>query len=272
MPRLIGKSALSILTLSMLGHGWTRTKHQATTFRFTTSASVTCRACMILTTNSRSMRIRSLSSDYGRHLRRQGAHRLRRYYGSRSGELSDSNWRRTFVRGRNRCERLDPQIGALLRQWPWKPVDTHRLAVGTMLDRYESWYTYAEQVKPGDAAVLSIKSQASGKIDSYRVSWQVIGVPLFQEGPLSGSGAAVSSQTGNFRSMRDRARAANGTWGIWNGPLPARHPKHHSTITQFSRADAEPNARRGNLHFDSMFPSFNPPPGFRLRLNFTRHG
>jgi hypothetical protein len=146
------------------------------------------------------------------------------------------------------------------------PLSTNRLAVGTMLDRYESWYTYAEQVKPGDAAVLRIKSQASGNIESYRVSWQVIGIPLFQEGPVSGSSAALSSRSGNSRSMRDQARAANGIWGIWNGPLQARQTSTIPRSHNFHALTPSRTLAGGIYPFDSMFPLFNPPPGFRLRL------
>jgi len=146
------------------------------------------------------------------------------------------------------------------------PVSTNRLAVGTILDRYESWYTYAEQVKPGDTAVLLIKNQATGKVASYPISWQTVGYPLFHEGPISAAGAASGTARGSSRSLRDRAKASNDKWGLWSGSLPAGQasaipPSHNLSALHPARSLAG-----GIYPFDSMFPLFNPPPGFHLRL------
>ena len=61
------------------------------------------------------------------------------------------------------------------------PVSRSRLAVGTMLDRYQGWYPLATQV--GDSASVVIRRQNSN-VETYTITWQILGTALRSEGPL----------------------------------------------------------------------------------------
>jgi Peptidase family S41/PDZ domain len=149
-------------------------------------------------------------------------------------------------------------------------VSTNRLAVGTILDRYQPWYTWAAKVKPGDTAVLRIKNQTTGKISSYTIGWQTIGIPLFHEGPISTAGGfgggGFGSGHGRYRSLREQGKAANNKWGLWTGPVPAPRASTVPPAHMFSALHAGHVLAGGIYPFDPFFPAFNPPPGFQLRL------
>jgi hypothetical protein len=157
------------------------------------------------------------------------------------------------------------------------PVSRNRLAVATMLDRYQSWYTYASRIQPGDTATLVIRSQ-SGKIGSYTVAWQTVGLPLHYEGPVpnptpSAANRSAFAASAVKRPMKELAKVANNSWGLYTGPrAPRRTPAISSALKKMRRHQSS-----GHLHpahtlaggldpFESFFPLFNVPPGFKLRL------
>jgi hypothetical protein len=151
------------------------------------------------------------------------------------------------------------------------PFSRDRLAVASTLDRYQGWYPYAAYIQPGQVAKLVIRSGRA--VASYSIPWSTIGLPLFSEGPVPNPSTWSTAARGKGRSMRENARIAAKAWGI-SGHYPA--PARVSTSSQ--PADARKRLRDfGHLHpnhvlagglepFDSMFPLFNPPPGFTLRL------
>jgi hypothetical protein len=156
------------------------------------------------------------------------------------------------------------------------PVSRNRLAVASMLDRYQGWYTYASNIQPGQVATLVIRS-ANGRA-SYSIPWSTIGLPLFSEGPVPNPSTWSFNGGGRkhlSRSMRENAGVGAKAWGI-----PGRPPASAHVSTSSEPADPRKKLRNfGRLHpshalaggldpFGSLFPLFNPPPGFQLRLGF----
>jgi peptidase S41-like protein/PDZ domain-containing protein len=155
------------------------------------------------------------------------------------------------------------------------PVSRDRLAAATILDRYQGWYTFASNVQPGQSAAVAIKSAATGVTTTYSIPWQVIFIPLLEEGPVpnpssSSLGASPSStRAGAKRSMFEAAKAAKNSWGIWNGaPAKVSRPALTQTAAMRQASHSEPvHSIAGSIDpFDSQFPLFNAPPGFQLRL------
>jgi hypothetical protein len=156
------------------------------------------------------------------------------------------------------------------------PVSRDRLAIATMLDRYQGWYTYASNVQPGQVAKLVIKT-AKGPV-TYSIPWAVIGLPLFSEGPVPNAGvlSSVANPKKPNLSIRDKSRVASNAWGI-----STHYQSSAQTKTSAAPADLKKSLTAfGHLHpkhvlaggldpFDSMFPLFNPPPGFQLRLGLN---
>jgi hypothetical protein len=97
------------------------------------------------------------------------------------------------------------------------PVSRDRLAVASMLDRYQDWYTYASNIQPGQVAKVVIKG-ANGNA-TYSIPWFTIGLPLFSEGPVPNPStwsfnSYAKGLNQPWRSMRENARVAANAWGI----------------------------------------------------------
>jgi Peptidase family S41/PDZ domain len=157
------------------------------------------------------------------------------------------------------------------------PVSRHRLAIATMLDRFQGWYTFANKIQPGDNATLVIKNQTTGNSASFTIAWETIGIPLSAEGPVPNPSTSFrakgSSQGAVQRSLRERTKAAVNPWRIWTGapakravPAAARYAEPGQRFRDFSHAQPSHVLAGGLVPFDSPFPIFNPPPGFVLRL------
>ena len=157
------------------------------------------------------------------------------------------------------------------------PVSRDRIAVGTILDRYQGWYTYANQVRPGDIASVVVRRQ-DGSVGTYAIPWKTLGVPLDQVGPVPNPGGRFAkgrpgTVSPGIRSVRDLARSADNAWGVWAGDrLPRERPPMTPAAEQLERLQ-EASALQPDvdvagsiLPFGSRFPAFNPPPGFHLRL------
>jgi hypothetical protein len=157
------------------------------------------------------------------------------------------------------------------------PVSTNRLAAAIILDRFQGFDTYANKVNPGDTATIQVKSQ--GKVASYTMTWEAIGVPLDEEGPVRNPrpfpfhAASAPSQTAVTRPLREQAKAASNPWHMWTGaPAPRRAQPLSTSLSPMQRARSMSYLRpshevAGSISpFSSPFPVFNPPPGFQLRL------
>lgn len=160
------------------------------------------------------------------------------------------------------------------------PVSEDRLAVATILDRYQAFYTYAGTVHPGDAATIVVKDQ-NGRSSTYTMAWRTVGPysPLDHQGPVPNPGAKPFTATTAFelspvkRPMRQIARAENNEWGVWTGEVPAREApasakgrEKVSAEQEFSAAEPDHVLAGSIFPFNSRFPGFAPPPGFTLRL------
>ena len=158
------------------------------------------------------------------------------------------------------------------------PVSRNRLAVATMLDRLQNFYTYANEVHAGDKATIVVRAQ-DGSVGTYTLTWEAFGIPLNQIGPVPNpgpnafKGKSAFAQSQVKRPMRELAQATTNAWGIWTGAEPPREtesiPKGLERLQRLQNLSAfEPDhVVAGSIFpFNSKFPLFNPPPGFRLRL------
>jgi hypothetical protein len=164
------------------------------------------------------------------------------------------------------------------------PVSRNRLAIATILDRFQGWYTYASNVEPGDSANLVIRNQTTGKTASFSIPWETFLLPLLQEGPVPNPKSlpffAGSNKSGSLRlhSMKENAKIAANPWHVNPGALSSRAARTSSQLAtpvaatrrlrQFSAKYAKHVLAGGLEPFGSIFPAFNPPAGFQLRLGF----
>ncbi len=158
------------------------------------------------------------------------------------------------------------------------PVSRNRLAVATIFDRLQNFYTYSNKVHPGDTATIVVRGQ-DGRVGTYTLTWEAFGIPLNQIGPVPNPGPrAFTGQSAFAQSrvkhpMRQLAQAASNPWGVWTGEEPAREetpmPKGMERLKglQIFAAFEPDHVVAGSIFpFNSRFPAFNPPPGFHLRL------
>jgi len=161
-------------------------------------------------------------------------------------------------------------------------VSRQRLAIATILDRYQEFYSFAAKVQPGDSATVVIRNQTTGKTASFSIPWETILIPLLQEGPVPNpeafSGPNKSGST-RFHSMKESAKLATNPWHAYAGvpaafrtptaASPAR-PGYSSRRLRQAGAQHADHVLAGGLYpFDSFIPAFNPPAGFQLRLGFA---
>ena len=160
------------------------------------------------------------------------------------------------------------------------PVSRSRLTANIIIDRYQGWYTYASNVQPGASAAVQIKRQ-NGNLESYSIAWQTLGIPLLSEGPVPNiaTTTATAHATASTRaigiqfSVKRRRQAEENAWGIWTGQRPAAEatavPRYMAVLQRLrTMSHTEPaHPVAGSIApFGSIFPAFNPPAGFRLRL------
>ena len=160
------------------------------------------------------------------------------------------------------------------------PVSQDRLAVATILDRYQGYYPYASRVHEGDTTTIVVKGQ-NGNTGSYTLTWQQYGPwhPLDHEGPVPNPGAKPFNPKTAVelspvkRPMRELARAESNEWGIWTGELqdreeqvPAKGMEKLRSLQELSVHEPDHVLAGSLFPFSSRFPAFAPPPGFKLRL------
>lgn len=64
-----------------------------------------------------------------------------------------------------------------------------RIAVATMLDRFQAIYTFAAKIQPGDTATVVIRSQTTGNTASFTIPWQTVFIPVLKRDPFRIKGA-----------------------------------------------------------------------------------
>ena len=158
------------------------------------------------------------------------------------------------------------------------PVSRNRLAAAMMVDRFQGWYTYASQIKPGDSATVVIKS--NGKAATYKITWQNFGIALNSEGPVPDPVTSAALQAPGRederqvrRTIREQAKANRNAWHAWTGaPAPRQVrsvPSYRNLLDRLHRFSylKASHAVAGSIEpFGSPFPVFDPPAGFQLRL------
>ena len=149
-----------------------------------------------------------------------------------------------------------------------------RLAADLFTFRYQGWYPLAPQHGPD--AVFVIRHQ-SGAVETYRIPWDEKGTPILGAGPvmtpLAQSGAphafqrARRAEPASITRLRNEFRSRNNgeSWGSTPDQVPedlAPYLKPVQELAVMKGLDTEMSA--GN--FGDLFPLFDPPPGFKLRL------
>jgi hypothetical protein len=150
------------------------------------------------------------------------------------------------------------------------PVSQSRLAAAAIADRFQEYYTYANQTQPGDVATLVIRS--NGALATYKIAWLVFGIPLAEESPLAnpshGALTFKSLPPGQAKkSLREQTAASANRWGQWTGaPAPHKPGKGGPKSPQASALIPQYPVAGSIVPFGSPFPKFIPPPDFQLRL------
>ena len=158
------------------------------------------------------------------------------------------------------------------------PVSRDRLAIATMLNRYQGFYPFANRIRSGDIGTVVVRDQ-NGNTATYKIPWVTRGIPFDGEGLLPNPGGKPFLGKTNFsensfkRSMRQKAEADKNSWGIWTGERPSSEvpiaPKGLERIQSLLDSSVfEPDhVVAGDLFpFSDFFPAFAPPPEFKLRL------
>ncbi len=152
-----------------------------------------------------------------------------------------------------------------------------RLAADGMTYRTQFWNPRAAQI--GDSAMVVIQSQ-TGDTATYTIPWDKYGVAFVSEGPVPSISAMARKSgmtkagmpTAAVRPVRaSRAAVSSGSnpWGVWTGAPPNVAPDDPPPA--YMQALKNLDNFRGNFisedfPFDTPFPVFDPPAGFRLRL------
>jgi peptidase S41-like protein/PDZ domain-containing protein len=159
-------------------------------------------------------------------------------------------------------------------------VSEDRIAVATILDRYQGYYPYAGKVHAGDEATIVVRSQ-NGTTAAYKMTWHAVGpyLPLDQQGPVPNPGGNPFNKKTAFalspvkRPMRQLGQAESNSWGIWTGESStgeetavAKSFEKLQRLQEFSAWEPDHVVAGALFPFSSHFPSFAPPPGFKLRL------
>ncbi len=172
------------------------------------------------------------------------------------------------------------------------PVSRARLAAGTITERYQSWYPLASV---GASATIVVQHQ-DGTMDTYTIPWDVQGTLVTTAGifptPMSKASADVRRERAaqraglNMNVHRRGTQPYQGTRPVnpWlrggvdrsfipiatdNTPDP-EPPAYMAPLTTLTTMKAASPAfalnSSGLFPFDSPYPVFNPPTGFKLRL------
>jgi hypothetical protein len=162
------------------------------------------------------------------------------------------------------------------------PVSRARIGAATITERFQGWYPRANTI--GANAKVVVKQQ-DGTTATYTIPWDVLGTSVTEEGPVQSPKLAASATGATRRGQAlatkrgvDVARAlaaperAVNPWGVWRGTrAPHVEPPEPSYMQPLKRlrsmrALKTPFVASGLEPFDSPFPVFDPPAGFKLRL------
>ena len=153
-----------------------------------------------------------------------------------------------------------------------------RLAADTLTFRYQGFFPRAHEI--GDSAVLVVRDD-SGNTASYTLPWDKTGTPLTTAGPVP-SPAIRAARTplamrkdvqarraAARRKMEGLAAVEDNAWGAWTDRLPPAEPEdvpaYLAPLRELQTMEFA-DTPLGAAGFGSLFPPYNPPAGFRLRL------
>lgn len=174
------------------------------------------------------------------------------------------------------------------------PVSRRRLAAATITERYQGWYPLASV---GANATIIVQRQ-SGATETYTIPWDVTGTLVTTAGiipsPVTHSATRVEGlhkgpRNGEPGTLRKGIDPANGPLAQ-NSWLASGTPSSEDSNTTEVQPDPAPPAYMAplaaldNMHgaysesingsglspFSSLFPVFNPPSGFKLRLGLAK--
>lgn len=175
-------------------------------------------------------------------------------------------------------------VGDLIVKWlPYaangaaNPITRRRIAVDNVSFRFQGWNIHAHEI--GDTASIAVKRQ-NGTTETYTIPWDKSGTPIISAGPVTTPvvvGASVSALDGKKRHRGERALHSiyqargeeSNPWGAYTGPameaVPTELPEYERPLERYRQAGALMNPY-ASASFGSLFPVFNPPANFKLRL------
>jgi Peptidase family S41/PDZ domain len=158
-------------------------------------------------------------------------------------------------------------------------VSRNRLAVATVLERYQPWFALAPTTIPAGKMSTIVVNRQAGAQGTYMIPWQIDGTAILGEGPIPPLQGKVATQS----AMRFNLRRGGGPqspqetpnpWGLWTGPRPAMQPDpipvYMQTLHKLAtdRPVDGPRLEGGLSPFGNIVPVFDPPANFKLRLGF----
>lgn len=169
------------------------------------------------------------------------------------------------------------------------PVSRARLAAATITERYQGWYPFAHQI--GSTASIVVKLAATGASVTYSIPWDIIGTPVttagtlispFSKGralvaPVSIHHQGLGTETRFYRKGLDSdSPKFDNPWGVRvqsDGPadVPDSQPAYMQASLLLQEAGAATREASftdvsGLSPFGSIFPNWNPPSDFAVRL------
>jgi Peptidase family S41/PDZ domain len=157
-------------------------------------------------------------------------------------------------------------------------VSRNRLAVATVLERFQGWYALAPTTVPTSKKSTIVVNRQTGQQSTYEIPWQIDGTAILGEGPIpsfpTGAARPGPQLHVDLRRGSRPSRPQPNPWGVWTGPRPAIQPDptpaYMGTIQKLTIDHPLASARTegGLFPFGNLVPVFDPPPGFQLRLGF----
>ena len=161
-------------------------------------------------------------------------------------------------------------------------VSRARLAASLTIDRLQfAWPTAPSGI--GTNATIVVSRQPDGTMESYDIPWMVFGTELKNEGPIPSLQSSALRQT-----LRQTTRPApsdrssiplvakgdpdsdadSNPWGLFTGERTQAEPDPVPTYMDALRklTESKPIKAGSLFPFGILFPAFNPPAGFKLRL------
>ncbi len=169
------------------------------------------------------------------------------------------------------------------------PVSRNRLAAATITERQQQWYPLSPQI--GATAAVTVKLAATGATNTYNVPWDTIGTPVTTAGILLSPQLRLHTELAPHRIPRptplpgptfyrkgsdsDNPEYTN-PWGVRTASdapadVPDLKPAYTKTLTALSYGAALKPATAftnvsGLFPFSNIFPNWNPPNDFVIRL------